>query len=329
MKLNITFSPKKVFCQQESFNQEEFLAGVNNELNDINFLNEEPPPEIPKHLYYTPPILKIKKLASNIGEKLHSLADEFSFEDADVFKILVEKELNFHLENQTSQIITNSENSQIITNVFENIFHHSKCTRIPSDQYSANNVLYIVSFFSAKSSNIEVKRQITQSFLALGSNTIKELAQHFICPLCYLSAKTAGTHCSPSILEISGKAYYDIDNGFDVKLKDMIKKINSYGIFTSTSGCSHFINFSGCFAIHFNSNEENLFPYELYGKGSHPPNCYRCHQRPGIVACRESLDKESQYYFFCSQCYKSDKEAYENNYSEIMNLKDIFYEIKH
>ncbi|OHT09245.1 hypothetical protein TRFO_21887 [Tritrichomonas foetus] len=351
-----TYSPRNVLCNPTKLNSKNFINEVNEVISDLDFLTDDPPPNVPESLIYKSPIFKMKELASDIGDilehiKFSNRAD--NIKDGEIIASFINSNFDFSTDYQLGIHEMHSKLRtvfDILSKYVDNSTDNSDISdgkiffRYPSKLYLANEILFTVSVLSAKSSNVDVKRQITQCFLALGSNTLKQVLSLIICPLCVIAASSAGAHCSPSQFEIDGKTYFNFDGGFDVPLSHVVTKLNCVCNYKSTGGCNHFILFSSAYAIHsIHKNDQNnesevrnesegseltdksietIFPFEIAGKGAHPPNCIKCNQRPGVIAFEQPGESKT-FQFFCKKCFADDK--LEREGSRFIDLTENFF----
>lgn len=282
--MNLTFSPKVAICSPKNFNSDKFISNVNEALSDLDFLTDDPPPPIPKEIMYEPPVFKVKKLASEIGNILEKAKSETSIKDAEILSSFI----NFNFDFSTNCQVRSNEIEPLRT-VFDFISKNRKNVHYPSPLYPANDTLIVVSIMSSKSTNYELKRQIHQCFAALGSNTLLELAEMIVCPLCKISEVTAGPHCVPEQLEINGKIFYNFNDGFNKPLNKVLSQINCCGNYKSKGGCTHLIVFNGGFAVNvdhdFDQNNQGL------------DNSFLSHDSKNSVKDSSTLhDKKDDYF---------------------------------
>lgn len=265
--MDLTFSPKVAICSPNNFNNDEFLSNVNSALADLDFLTDEPPPPIPSELMYEPPIFKIKKMASQIGNILEKVKSEKSIKDGEILSSFINSDFDF----STNYQIKSHEIEQIRT-VFDFISKNRKNVHYASPMYPANDILVVVSVMTPKSTNYELKRQVHQCLIALGSNTLNQLFQKIVCPICKIAEVTAGPHCVPDQFEVDGKVHYNFDKGFDKPLRQVLTKINCCGNFKSKGGCTHLIVFNGAFAVHVEDSAHANFTESIISTPPQPVN---------------------------------------------------------
>lgn len=265
--MDLTFSPKVAICSPTNFNNDEFVSNVNSALADLDFLTDEPPPPIPSELMYEPPIFKIKKMASKIGNILEKTKSEKSLKDGEILSSFINSDFDFSTDYQ----IKSHEIEQLRT-VFDFISKNRKNVHYASPIYPANDILVIVSVMTPKSTNYELKRQVHQCLIALGSNTLSQLFKKIVCPICKIAEVTAGPHCVPDQIEVDGKVHYNFNKGFDKPLSQVLTKINCCGNFKSKGGCTHLIVFNGAFAVHVEDSAHANFTEAIISSPPQPAN---------------------------------------------------------
>jgi hypothetical protein len=146
---------------------------------------------------------------------------------------------------------------------------------------------------------------IHQWVLALGTNTLLDLANCVVCPLCKIANESAGQHRIPRIFRIGETTLFDYDGGFNVRIYNLVKHTNVWSQLCSEGGCSHAVLCGLAVAVHAESAEG--FPVEIGGKGANPPYCTQCHVLPAPICVRDG----DAYAFFCPNCFRRDEHPHD------------------
>lgn len=323
--MNLTLSPGKVFSVPNNINHEKFVSDVNAALSDLDFLTDQSAPEIPKELIYEPPLFKIKKMASKIGDDLQKAKTQHNISDKEAIASFIKANLNFSTKFQPT-----SDDIDPPRTIFDFLEYNAPQLQFPNPENPCNDVLVLFSFLSAKTQIADCKRQIHQFFAALGSNTVKQLIAKVVCPLCAITEITSTTHRSPAQIKFANNSIFDFDQGFDLPISQVFTTTNTCFTYISPGGCNHLAIVPAIYAVHIQPGENN-FPIEIGGKGANPPDCINCKQRPGFMAVRDKNhievddDESPSFLFYCLKCF-NELDINEEDHL-IINLKDSFFSV--
>lgn len=296
MNVNITFSPR--FSLSSASNQSDatsFLSSVNESLAAFHPSADIPPPEIPEELKYQTPLKKLKDMSTEIGRMLDEEKESKLIDEDELICSL------YHTDFDYSSDLTEFFNEIDYTRSFWSYIER-RCPNIklPNKDLIANEMIYNIFVVVPFSNQLRNRIKISQWILALGSNTLQEFVDSIICPLCKIALEVVGPHKTPSELQIGNKKYFKFDDGFNKTLGSINLPINSMIRYKSEGGCSHIIIIASAIAV--NATDPTGFPVDIGGKGSKPPLCEICGQRPGHLCSY----LENVFHFYCNKCYEED-----------------------
>jgi hypothetical protein len=255
---------------------------------------EETPPIIPNDLFYINKKQKLLCAANKIARDAFAYMLEHKETEIDILKAISKSKLESF--NEYSTYFPDIDRNETMLS-----FIRRRCSDVsyPAESKPANNVIYSVFVLSPKGSDqITTNLKLHQWILALGSNTLSELTDAIICPLCELSKAVSHERESPRKIQIDDDFIYDISNGLDVEIGNTVTKMNEPCVYVSSSGCTHTILFTAAIAVCVRG--ESVFPMTIGGRGATPPFCCMCTVNPGTVAVRES--SENPVEFVCLNC---------------------------
>jgi hypothetical protein len=291
--MRVTLSGESSLCRSSRLpRSDSFLRDVNDVLELCRFDGIPPPPEVPACLRYRDPIQSVKELASEIGSQLQTIVDEQNVAPTEVMSAFVAEGFDFGTD-----LVAYRDDPDLAGSLWTFIATCRPNVRIPTLSRPANNILYSFFILSAKHNGSQGKGVVHQWVLALGTNTLLELADSIVCPLCRIADESSGPHRIPRMFKIDEVTAFDYDGGFEIPLSLIVSQTNIWCQFCSEGGCAHPILCGLAVAVNAESNDG--FPSEIGGKGATPPYCAMCRVRPGPICVREG----GTHVFLCPLCF--------------------------
>jgi hypothetical protein len=256
----------------------------------------------------------VKELASEIGAQLQTIADEQKVSSCEVLSSFIAEDFDFQNDFETYR-----DDPDLSASLWTFLATSRPHIRVPTPLLPANDVLCSFFIMSPKHTPTITKPALHQWIITLGTNTLLQLADLLICPLCRITNEIVGAHRIPRMFQINEDTYFDHDGGFDVPLSAVVNHTNLWCQLTSMGGCAHPVLCGLVVAVH--ADLPDGFPVEIGGKGATPPYCGACHARPGPICVRES----GTHLFFCPECFhREDFPAA----TSVLDLSSDFFSVK-